>query len=1279
MSQVTAPPPVDMSEHKLDEIKSLVRKNTARWKMLILLEAVSLAVAAPLAYLWLVFLLDNWLYLSFALRLLASAIFFVGVGFLAFRLYKRWTQLHFSEDQVALAIEKHTPGGVQNRLINAIQIARESGVYDPTFSRAVIEENIDRLKQIELRQAAELKPALLRVGVALLVILLGALFLGFRTDQFKNAAARILNPFSATDPLYKTVLTVTPGNVMGGGDVTITVNIRGEHPGELTFMRTVGSEKASETIVVDKSKRTATYNFKNVQQTTAYAVRGGDFTSAWYRIEVPTPSLLSLIRLTWKYPEYTGLAEKQTESAGGDLESLYGAKATATFIFDQPADEASLIVQRVVSGGGARNASATSPTQPAAAGNAGGSQTAAGTAAAKAGSVGTVAPVNRQDGSVVRVPLKKLNSTQFTGEIVFKDVVGYQIETKHGQHQPHLSQPYALRVLADQPPQVELGGLEKQAEVSPDAIVPLKATANDDYGLDKVAIVYRKVTGATTPGSAPAAAPAPAPEEWLPLKEWQGERKIEFAGTFDFSVAATGASEGEKYEIVARATDTDPGKQGLWASGTTYTVLVGGEGVGLQIMYEQILRSEALIKALIEQQRGGVTKAGEWVNKLDVSSGMRWDDQKNIDLLTAAMKEQAKDQEAVRQQASRVASDMPAQAGSLRMSVGMLADTEMIRAIRMIEAVTNRENPQEMRKTLADARVTMERTIRSLMEVQEQYVKFRQDWETANMSPFVKMLADRQGRMKDESLKTLSMVGTASAEALAATAKSASKRELKVMELTGLAQSAIAGIPPRVQAIDPNLSKAYADAATALAAPPLKAAMQQASDYAGQGKWKEASDQQAIAAKALADIHEAIKKAQAESAKALLAALQQKAKSDVEAQKELEKLQKGSTDQFVKIDDVKIDDLIRMQEVKDRKSGAPGDAFVNTYTFDEKTQMGMLYAGKGVMQDSANFRLPTAPTPNISYPNNADRKANWVQPMVQEKLDDLAGKLMEEADLMQEKYETYTLNYEGGLNEFGDIGKQAGSINSAAAQAATGNQKPPPNNFGGASRSGRQGARSYGQVVGDESINRRGRDEAFQGQERAPDQAGSMKEKMSDDPQKDQSTGLGGKKVESEDATFNTKDAGHFDEDALKKMGDPKAVNKIVERQDGKVDPRIAEAMRDLNSNREQMIERIKAIKKELKNLYLPTEHLDELAAQLNSNLDALKEKPTPEAFRAVAQTLDQIKGAAMVFQNAGSGFQPSIKREQAVKGRVLDEPARQTIPGYEDAVKRYYQALATE
>lgn len=1241
------------------QMRHLIAGSARRWRRLILLEALGLAVAVPLAFLWLVFLVDNLVHLPAWARWMALLVFLAGVAWLVRSLALRWGRSLFSEDEVALAMERRTPGGVQNRLINALQLARDA---DDDVHRAVVEENLDRLRRIQVEQAAQARPALVRIAAAAAVILVGVIFGVARTTHFTNAARRVLLPFVATDPLYRTLLSVEPGDVVGSGDIPITIAIEGQPPGELTLLRNVAGDRSVEIIPVEPGAKTVAHTFRGVHRTMTYAVRGGDYTTAWYRIDVPAPAVLAAVRLDLQFPAYTNLPDKVITTAGGDLEALRGTRAKATFVLAQPADAAVLVLQRP-------------------------ERRAAGSAAP-----GTEPPGRpRADAAMQRVALERVSPNQFTGEIVFDEVLGYQLETCTGRQPVFTSPPYGLRVLPDEPPTLELAGLEQSAEAAADAVLPLRIAVSDDYGIDRVAVSFRRVGSAAAPqpvaggGNATDRAAASGGDDeppWSDLRTWRGAARVEFRTTLDAALAACGAAEGDAFEIALRAVDTDPIRKGAWTVGPSFTVLVGGEGVALQAAYEQILRSEAEIRSTIEKQTAAMAKTASWVDKLDAGSGLRWDDAQNLAALAAALRELAAGQDEIRGHALRVTREMTPAAGVVRLSMALLADAEMVRAMRIIEAVPGRDSPQAKRATLAEARVTQERIIRSLNVVAEQHVTFRRDWELANMVPFVKILADRQAKLRNESRRLASPPADAAAAPpppAPVIATSVARRQTRVAELVGLAQPAVAAVGRRLEATDAALAQAFTAAATGLADATLASALTASAGAAAAGDWQEAADRQDRAATMLGDIHAALRKAQLEAAQRALAALRQRTTTgDLEAQKDIDRLRPGAGENVLSIpDDLTVEDIVYMAEAGAGKTAGTGGAgSTDRRPGADVPESALQQADTGARQGRDGVSLATQPGGWSTAPGRSETPANVVKPHVQEKFEDLVGRLLDEADAYQEKFDTLTRNMAQNIEESGAIGKQGGMLNSTAAAAFTGNQKPPPADSGGISRTGRQGARSHGLVAGDQSINRRGRDEVQDGQERVPDQAGTVKEKMSDDPQRDQSVGQGGKKVDAKNVDWNVRDAGTFDESIVKKMGTAGPTERRVERMDKPIDARTADALRDLTATHEQVIERIKAIKKELNTLFLPTDHLDELMAELIGNLETLEERPNPDLFRLQAQTLDRLRGSARMFRAAGSGLQPSLPRAQGVRGRVLDEPARPTHPGYEDAVKTYYELL---
>lgn len=1199
------------SEAMVERIRGVVRSNAAQWKRLILLEAAGLAVAVPLGYLWLVFLLDQQLHLPTWGRWLASLGFVSLVAWGTILLVGRWRRLFLTEDQVALAIERRTSGRVQNRLINAVQLARDEQPDHAEFTRAVVEENYQQLQQIALEHAARARPAYIRAGIAAALILLGVGYWLWQPDLFGNSASRIFLPFANIRPIYRTELTVEPGNIQGMGDLAIRIRIEGERPRTLTILKNLKGSRSSESIPVE-GKDTIKHVFKDVQQSFTYAVHGGDFTSPFYRVDVPALATLTSVRVRYQYPAYTRLPDKTQESTGGDLEALAGTRAKVTFVFETPPESVSLLLHR---------------------------------------------PGKGKDNRTERQALAASSAGEFSTEIVMKDVLGYQLEVKQAERPAQAGAWYTVRILADQEPRLELSGIDRQTETAVDAVLPIQVHASDDFGLEEVGLFVRR------PGKT-------KEDAWQPLKTWKVKDQIELREKFDLSLSSLGVAEGEKVELVLQARDNDPSRAGRWTTGPGATLVLGGEGAILQIIYEQILRSEAELHAVMKFQQASLGSATEWLKKLN-DAAINWEDAKNLATLTAAMKDQAEAQEKVRGQASAAARTMVAAAGTLKLSIGMLADTEMIRAIRILEAVAGRDNAQARRAALADARLTQDRIVRSLEEIIANYRQFRHDWELTNMIPFTKMLADRQAGLRDLSTRMTSSEQPALRQ-------STSRRQQKLIELAGLTSRAFAGLADRHEEKEAILGQAFRVASSGLKAAELTGAMEQAASAIDAGKWTDAIPKQILATEKLNAIHDALRKAQVEAARQALAALQDKAKSDLLAKQEIETLMAGNSDTWLNLPDkLKMEEIIRMREQTQDKSGSSIDKNgVENYLFPDSLRSILNPKDGGTRQDPNTLKLAKSPSGEMSFPKQSDRKGNRVTPPLQEKFEDLVGKLLDEVEENKKKFETYNINAAFNINEPGDIGKQAGDLNSTAASAATGNMKPPSGNFGGATRTGRQGARAHGMTVGDESINRRGRDKVQEGQEKVGDQAGVMREKKSEDPQNDTSTGIGGKLVDSEETKFSTADAGKWTDDMVKRMGKVQKKNFIVERQDGRFDPKTAEMLRDMTSQQEQIIERIKSVKKELKNLYLPTEHLDELLEQLKANLDRLKDRPGPEVFRLQEEALDKLRGAIMVFQPPFAGFQLSLPREQSVRGRVLDEPTRPTLPGYEDAVQQYYNRL---
>lgn len=1239
---------------RINPLVRVVHEQRSRWQQLQLLEGGGLAIAGIVAYFLAVVLLDNFTRFPVAGRWLAAAGFVAACVWCGRLAYTRWRKRHATEDEIALAIEARSPGGFQNRLINTLQIGRVAAEDSTDLRDALVAENWRHLEQSPLPGALTARPAV--VASSLAAGLVVALVVGWlwQPARFSTSASRILLPFAAIDPVYRTVLVVSPGDIEASGDVTLRVSIRGERPAEIAVLLSEQDRRSTHTVAVNEAEDAVEYTIRGIQKSLTYAVRGGDFTSPTYRIDVPAPARLVRVQATYRFPKYAQLADRSVETAG-DLEAVEGTKAQLVFVLDRPADETTLVTHTSAESG----------------------------AAGRARGVPTGAAALEK-----RLPLKRISPTEFGGEMSFGEIVEYRLETRNGTRQPQSTAWHSIRVLRDEPPKLELTGLPPSGEIALDTALPLQLSAVDDFGLTRYGIYARRATkgrseegkgpaagvAANEPGSDDPAAGDDSSDGWKVLAEWRSDGETKVTKSAELLPVGLGAAEGDRLEVVARAMESCPHRSKQWTTGPIHTVSIAGDGAQLQTLYEQILRSESELTALAATVQQLHDDSNTLVRRLDAdpkADGNVPERVKEIlDWTTGQLREQGK----VREKASRAAKEMVAAAGNLRLSLGMLADTEMIRAVRVLESVATRDDAGGRRTALAESRATQQRTLQSLQQILEQYARFRQEWELAHMTPFVKMLADREALLRDESRRR------AEAGTGAATAKqreSSARRQAKVAELCKLAAAAFSGMAERTQEIESELAAVFAETSELLASDQLHGPLTSAGKMVAAGEWSPAAGEQARAAELLDQTWQRLKEAQADAARRQLAGLAERAETDLAAQAELEKLKAGSGEDLLdEPGGLKLEDIVHMAETQAKKDAGEAETHVENYLLPDSYIPNLQRPDTGMRQQFDILKLAGSPSATPSFPQQSDREGNRVTPHIQEKFEDLVGDLLEEADEMKANYETYNLNAAFNINEPGEIGKQAGDLNSTAASAATGNMKPPTTNVGGASRVGRQGARAHGAAMGNESVNRRGRDKVQEGQQRSPDQAGSVKETKSDDPQEDTSTGIGGRKVESDDAKFSQNDAGEWTDDMAERMQKPQDTHFMVERQGNKLAAEVAEMMRDMNSKQEQTLERLKAIRKDLKNLYLPTEHLDELIGQMQANLHSLSERPSVEIFRLQQQTLEQLKGALAVFHQAHAGFQQSLPREQAVRGKVRDNPSRAVPPGYEEAVAAYYRRL---
>src|SRR5690606_1765935 len=226
-------------------------------------------------------------------------------------------------------------------------------------------------------------------------------------------------------------------------------------------------------------------------------VRGGDYTTRAFRIEVLEPAELSSLTGTVHLPDYVQRPPQPLNSAAGDIEALVGSKVELRFALSAPAESAAMLVER-----------------PAAPG---------------------------QSVSVEEIALTHGDAdATYTGTLVMDNVIGYRLRTTRADTPTYQSRLYALRALPDLPPKLAMSGLELQSEVAIDTVLPVSVEGSDDYGLKSVGIFYRVLPPT---GSADDVA-------WKPIQTWDvADRATTFSAQHTIMPVTLELAEGDRVQV----------------------------------------------------------------------------------------------------------------------------------------------------------------------------------------------------------------------------------------------------------------------------------------------------------------------------------------------------------------------------------------------------------------------------------------------------------------------------------------------------------------------------------------------------------------------------------------------------------------------------------------------------------------------------------------------------------------------------------------------------------
>ena len=469
------------------DLLDTIRRVRGRWKLALVLRGAIITVAALLGLIALSavgfaqygFTPETVTALRIAVGAISVIVLAIAVVLPAIR--------RVSDERVALYIEEHEPA-LQSVLISAIEnrSTAQHGIAKALVARAARE-----CRQIEFGQRIEHK-RLQRSGWGLTAAVLAVIaIIGAGPSPLRNSARALLLPTPAAEAAGVMSITARPGNdtIARGSDIAITAELRGFKSSEAFVV--VKDEKGEWKLwAMNAAQRGDAFEavLFDVNTATDYYIESNEVRSPTFRIEVADAPFVKSLTLEFVYPAYTGMANKRVED-GGDIVAPKGTVVRVIAATSAPVTDGRLQMD---------DARAIR-MQPGAAGE-------------------VVASMRVLKDGLYHIELPGLD-----GRLT------------------NASAQYAITALQDEPPTVRVDKPGRDIKVSAVDEVFVSASAEDDYGVTKLELVY------SVNGSAQQSKPLGAP----------AARSATVTGGHTFFLEELSLKPGDFVSYFVRATDNN--------------------------------------------------------------------------------------------------------------------------------------------------------------------------------------------------------------------------------------------------------------------------------------------------------------------------------------------------------------------------------------------------------------------------------------------------------------------------------------------------------------------------------------------------------------------------------------------------------------------------------------------------------------------------------------------------------------------------------------------------
>jgi hypothetical protein len=515
--------------------RSALRSFLLRWRLGLLLTGIFRAVLVAGVALLALGVFDFYAGLSDSARHVAFAVFATMAVFGA--VWALWDAITFMRRDAARAADASIASGRRD-VLSALELNADASGETP-LGRWLCERSVEaaaaHLGALPLSGSVPLRAMGRRAGQALVVAaVFGALAITVPA-AFKTIGLRLLDPDADLPPYSALHFTLgpAPADVLYGGELVVTAEITG---GKLDapvrcFTRDPATGKTEEAPAFQETPARFARKLEKVTEPVKVAFAVGRARSAWMPVSVRTQPKIQEVLVTIEPPAYSGMPRREFAAGTQELAALAGSRITARVTSNRPLTGGTLAI---FPPGADRSAQDVDG--------------------------------EREDTHRVKFVWTTKNAARLGFGV--RDVAGTESEPLEVEQ----------KLLPDERPEVAMREPAGDILATPETELPLEATASDDFGLARVALV-RKLVGY---------------RERAETEAIQGgERRHEIKGKVN--LASYGVLPGQTIELTIEARDTNPNLLGVSVSEPARIHIITREE------YAQMLRNQTTLQEFADR------------------------------------------------------------------------------------------------------------------------------------------------------------------------------------------------------------------------------------------------------------------------------------------------------------------------------------------------------------------------------------------------------------------------------------------------------------------------------------------------------------------------------------------------------------------------------------------------------------------------------------------------------------------------------------------------------